>query len=291
MTSLNKYINSLKIGDEVIVSYDAVGTANNYAGTKVEITNIIINKPGYLDHLKVKNSDVKEMFLLITENNCEIEIPDIKKEIVAYKLIKRIPGCSVGNIYKKNKDGFWICDDGFWEFKDEEIVDEEFFEPIYGDEFKIGDWVINDDCARPIANKIVSINETHYQCKNGSKKGYLGFNKKEKLRLATKEEIAQAIKQATKKVIVKMASSSGDFELEIAPGRIYYAPENKELPISFIDKIIASCHNFIGKKSYNDVIYDIEVESTTINVGCKNDTLRSEWELVRKTYNQLTYGK
>lgn len=55
---------------------------------------------------------------------------DFREKVVAYKTIKRMPGLPVGTKFT-NDGGGWASEDGEWGFNDDEIIDTEFFEPVY----------------------------------------------------------------------------------------------------------------------------------------------------------------
>ncbi len=71
-----------------------------------------------------------------------------------------------------------------------------WFNKVYKDEFKIGNWIITDDCEEPTTDLVVDINDEYYVTETARKlnSNTLGFNKNTKgLRLATKEEIDKVI--------------------------------------------------------------------------------------------------
>lgn len=101
-------------------------------------------------------------------------------------------------------------------------------------------------------------------------------------RLATPQEIEE---YNNKPKIFKMTSTSGNFELEVSKKGIYYRPEDKYLNVNDIDSIRDPlvpniCYSNGGMGHYPTQI-------TKVDVGCKKDTLVSEWKQVYDYYKSL----
>ena len=151
-----------------------------------------------------------------------------------------------------------------------------WFEKVYGEEFKVGDWIISTNDIKSIVFKIESINEEYYKCENDNF-GIVALRKDKKdLRLATTEEIAKA-----QKTIVKMYSSNkGEFEIEVVDGKAYYRPENKHLPKEWIRDIINSFDEIIICSNKKENPYNVTIAS--LNVGCYHNCKKCDWENVYK---------
>lgn len=82
--------------------------------------------------------------------------------------------------------------------------------------------------------------------------------------------------------IFNMISSSGDFELEVSKKGIYYKPEDSWLSTDFLWEFTnPSCTLPVnGKSGYT-------VQVTKVHVGCKKDTLVSQWKEVYDYYNSI----
>ena len=212
---------------------------------------------------------------VLNQNNMENN-----KQIIGYKLIKeeyREAAYKIANV-----SCFF---NGMVDFEENCYIEKNlkeagvldlWFEKVYGEEFKIGDWIIDPSVSEPEASKIKSINKKYYKCE-GDDPEILGFSKDRKnLRLATPEEIAKA-----QKTIVKMYSSNkGEFEIEVVNGKAYYRPENKELPKKWIKDIIDSFGEIIYSKGGIDFPYNVKISS--INVGCYSNCKKEDWENVYK---------
>ena len=164
-----------------------------------------------------------------------------------------------------------------------------WFEPVYEEEFKVGDWIFGNILGTDIYNyeknpvKIIEINENNFRYdlgsvykldfKVGEKSEYYQLN--QITRKATPKEIANA-----QKAIVKMYSSNkGQFEIEVIDGKAYYRPENKELPKEWIRDIIDSFEKVLSK---GGIDYPYNVEVSSLNVGCYHGTKKEDWGNVYK---------
>jgi hypothetical protein len=156
-------------------------------------------------------------------------------------------------------------------------------------EFKVGDWVCieegQDSCIakEKCIGQIVDHNMNRTAGCVGVAQYQISFNNvvwgiNGKLRLATSKEIEQV--QTT---IFKMFSSTGDFELEVSPKGIYYRNEDCWLETAFLWEF--TMDKLPYKKSDGCCFYRIDV--TKVDVGCKKDTLVSQWQEVYNYYNSI----
>jgi hypothetical protein len=145
----------------------------------------------------------KQYVLKIEKNNME------NKKIIGYKLIKRIPGLQTGVVFTSKVDNEWIFEN--YNFNNEEIQDTEFFEPVYENEFKVGDWVTFwSEIDKKLYSSKIKEWTPHNYCK--LENGLEPF--KHLIKKATPEEI----EKATEKVI----SMNGKFDLTIRNKRVYH---------------------------------------------------------------------
>lgn len=147
-----------------------------------------------------------------------------------------------------------------------------WFEPIYEEKFKVGDWVTFwSEIDKKLYSSKIKEWTPHNYCK--LENGLEPF--KHLIKKATPEEIEKA-----SKTIVKMYSSNkGEFEIEVLDGKAYYKPENKELPKEWIKSIIGSYHHW-RKEVNTNYPYDIKVDG--VDVGCYSKTKKEDWEKVYK---------
>lgn len=100
-----------------------------------------------------------------------------------------------------------------------------------------------------------------------------------RLRFATPQEIEEYL---NKPKIFKMTSSSGDFELEVSKKGIYYRPEQRWLSPNFLWEFTdTNCRLPMGAGT------GYLVSVTKVDVGCKKDTLVSQWQKVYSYYRSL----
>jgi len=254
---------------------------------KQEIKCPIIN--GRPHHLKAFVEDCKEFgyrtsdLCLVTENSDRIKLngndykrilsePDNFEIIVAVNKAKQV------NYNFENSITFNLPQD--WE----EALDlMKFNMKIWKDlnEFKVGDivhgtiGVLNYVGVYSAPNKMSSwkiIGSNFGICEgNGS------FNT---IRRATPEEVEFFQNKAK---IFKMTSSSGDFELEVSKSGIYYRKDDVYLDLKngFVDLI----DDFDYYLLHNKGRYTTKI--TKIDVGCKKDTLISEWQEVYNYYKSI----
>jgi len=90
--------------------------------------------------------------------------------------------------------------------------------------------------------------------------------------------------------VFKMQCDDGTFELEVSSKGIYYKPEDSWLNINDIALLLPNrCIAILRYVKSNDTrekSYDIKA-NTKIDVGCKKNTLISEWEQVYNYYKSL----
>lgn len=219
---------------------------------------------------------------------------NMEKKIIGYKLIK--PEYKEAALKLSNTVGNWenvlavydinINQTNYINKLQQAGVLDLWFEPVYEEEFKEGDYIVITDFGRATSGLDFSLNTTyklsrHYTEENGfhvekDNAGRYngwgnGFELGIKIRKATPEEI-----EAAQKTIVRMRSSNkGEFPIEIVDGKAYYRPEDKHLPKEWVRQIINNFGSFATKGPY-----DIKTEHLT--VGCMEGTLKKDWEKVYK---------
>lgn len=83
-----------------------------------------------------------------------------------------------------------------------------------------------------------------------------------------------------------MTASNGDFELEVSKKGIYYRPDNSFLNPDFLWEFTnPNCKLPIEKA---EALSGYMVRVTKVDVGCKKDTLVSEWKAVYDYYKSIT---
>ncbi len=215
------------------------------------------------------------------------------KQIIGYKLIKE----EYREAAYKIANTSWFFN-GIVDFQENCYIEKNlkeagvldlWFEKVYEEEFKVGDWIFGNILGTDIYNyeknpvKIIEINENNFRYdlgsvykldfKVGEKSEYYQLN--QITRKATPKEIANA-----QKAIVKMYSSNkGQFEIEVIDGKAYYRPENKELPKEWIKDIIDSFEKVLSK---GGIDYPYNVEVSSLNVGCYHGTKKEDWGNVYK---------
>ena len=268
------------------------------------------NGNGFLKHWHTSNI-VEKGYTQITLEQFKkhfLKEKTMKKEIVGYKLIKpeyrqAALGLIPTSVYLSSpklisKEGNNYLDSTCATINNlrKAGVLDLWFEPVYEEEFKVGDWVTFevDKCVgrlsylktanwdRNITVPIDSITYDSFKFNGDTMNKYAphvywsgASNSKEVFRKATPEEIEAA--KAAKKQIIKMHSSNkGEFEIEIVDGKAYYRPENKELPKEWIKDII----DIFGEQGGMNYPYKLEVKS--VKVGCMEGTRKEDWEKVYK---------
>ena len=250
------------------------------------------NGNGFLKHWHTSNI-VEKGYTQITLEQFKkhfLKEKTMKKEIIGYKLIKPEYEGALKNIQPQwnkkihEEKGYNVAINSgvYYDFKKAGVLDL-WFEPVYEEEFKVGDWVTVTEVEGSgwlsyCSQKTFELKKspTHY-C-GGI---YWGVNEgglHAKFRKATPEEIKAAQKQ-----IIKMYSSNkGEFEIEIIEGKAYYRPDNRELPKEWVKRIINSYDDVLISyaASYNP--YEITIKS--IKVGCMEGTRKEDW---MKVYDLL----
>jgi hypothetical protein len=208
---------------------------------------------------------------VLNQNNMENN-----KQIIGYKLIKeeyREAAYKIANVSCFVNDMVDFQENSYIKEKLEEAgVLDIWFEPVYEEEFKVGDWVTFwSEIDKKLYSSKIKEWTPHNYCK--LENGLEPF--KHLIKKATPEEIEKA-----SKTIVKMYSSNkGEFEIEVVNGKAYYRPENKHLPKEWIRDIINSYGNILIQKN---VINPYNVEISSINVGCYHNCKKEDWENVYK---------
>jgi len=154
-------------------------------------------------------------------------------------------------------------------------------------DFKVGDWVVfNVEKAKEMNLYTNFWNKSHILKIDEINNNSLSFNNSnlsnlsnhiKLFRLATPVEI-----ESVQPKIFKMTSSSGDFELKVCKKGIYYAPEKKWLNLNFFPIPIL---NDLTTDTPFSLSYPVNI--TKIDVGCKKDTLVSDWNNVYDYYNSI----
>ena len=249
------------------------------------------NNNGFLLYNHTDSEVIKEYTLITLEQFKKhfLKEEQMERKIVGYKLIKPEYEGALKNIqpywckglYEKEGYNVVINSGAYHEFKKAGVLDL-WFEPVYKEEFKVGDWVTiikgaSDDSKR-LAGRTLKIKkiETIYnyiKVEEGASGLHYNSGRREspnEFRKATPEEI-----KASQTTIIKMHSSNkGEFEIEVVDGKAYYRPENKELPKEWIKDII----DIFGEQGGINYPYRLEVKS--VNVGCMHDCRKEDFQKV-----------
>lgn len=208
---------------------------------------------------------------VLKENNIE------NKKIIEYRVKSEFSKLSKVLFEQCNQDskgghGRFDVDSNVKDFYEKAGVLDIWFEPVYEEEFKVGDWVTFwSEIDKKLYSSKIKEWTPHNYCK--LENGLEPF--KHLIKKATPEEIEKA-----SKTIVKMYSSNkGEFEIEVVNEKAYYRPENKHLPKEWIRDIINSYGNILIQKN---VINPYNVEISSINVGCYHNCKKEDWENVYK---------
>ena len=235
---------------------------------------------------------------------------EMERKIIGYKLNGKVDAEKVAYLLgcRSTEDNgmfFWGChlsDTGVVKKAEELGILDIWFEPVYEEKFKVGDWVTFevDKCVgrlshlktanwdRNITIPIDSITHDSFKFNGDTMNKYAphaywsgAANSKEVFRKATPEEIEAA--KAARKTIIKMYSSNkGEFEIEVIEGKAYYRPENAMLPKEWIKRVINSYDDVLTSYAASNNPYKITIDS--IKVGCMEGTRREDW---LKVYNLL----
>lgn len=203
-----------------------------------------------------------------------------EKEIIGYKLIK--PEYKEAALKISNTIGNWenslmnydisINQRGYIVKLTEAGVLDLWFEPVYKEEFKMGDWVSfwSDLDKKTYTSKIKEWT-SHSYCK--LENGLEPF--KHLLRKATPEEI----KAATEKVI-----SMGSFNLTVKPEGIFHKNENIVDYVRDVNDWYKRMRSSLGFSKYAFEVKDIVLSKT----GCENtETKVSQWLAVWEEYQKI----
>ena len=257
------------------------------------------NGNGFLKHWHTSNI-VEKGYTQITLEQFKkhfLKEKTMKKEIIGYKLIKPEYEGALKNIQPQwnkkihEEKGYNVAINSgvYYDFKKAGVLDL-WFEPVYEEEFKVGDWVTiikgasNDSktlAGRTLKIKKIATKYNYIEVEEGKSGLHYNSGKEDlpnEFRKATPEEIEAAQKQ-----IIKMHSSNkGEFEIEIIEGKAYYRPDNRELPKEWVKRIINSYDDVLISyaASYNP--YEITIKS--IKVGCMEGTRKEDW---MKVYDLL----
>ena len=222
------------------------------------------------------------------------------KKIIGYKLIKpeykdaalKI-GDSTGFNTDNNNTQSYLKEDVLLSYASRSIrnlkeagVLDLWFEPVYEEEYKVGDWVFGEILGTSLYNyeknpvKILEIGGGYFRYDLDSVYS-TSFSKGEissryELKQITKKATSDEIKQAQKTIVNMHSSNKGEFEIEVVDGKAWYRKEDKELPKKWIKDII----NIFGEQGGINYPYKIEVES--VRVGCMEGTRKEDWENVYK---------
>lgn len=227
---------------------------------------------------------VKEGYTQITLEQFKKHIlKEMERKIIGYKLIKPEYEGALKNIqphwnkklHEKKGYNVIINSGAYYDFKNAGVL-KLWFEPVYKEEFKVGDWVTVTEVEGSgwlnyCSQKTFELKESPTQYCGGIYWGVNGGGLHAKFRKATPEEIKAAQKQ-----IIKMYSSNkGEFEIEVIDGKAYYRPENKELPKEWIKRIINSYNDILTSYVGSHNPYEIKIAS--IKVGCMEGTREEDW--------------
>lgn len=217
----------------------------------------------------------------LTDNNMK------NKEIIGYKLIKKkyadaalkIEGSRfIGTDIKQDQILLAKYTESVKRLKEAGVLDL-WFEPVYEEEYKVGDWITITEVEGAgwlnyCSQRTFKLEKAPTSYCGGI---YWGVNEgglHAKFRKATPEEIEAAQKQ-----IIKMYSSNkGEFEIEVVDGKAYYRPEGKELPKEWVAQII----ELFQVKIYSKTPYNLTTKIDNIKVGCMEGTKKEDWINVYK---------
>ena len=202
---------------------------------------------------------------------------DFLKGVCAIGILKNTP-----TVEEINKSVSLLIPDVIDNYRKAGVLDL-WFEPVYEDEYKVGDYFVcikERQYFKGELNKVYKIINLDYDVLYYDNYSSIHIDR---CRKATPEEI-----KASQKEIVKLTSSSGDFELEVSKEGIYYAPDKKWLNIDDIRhfanlELLLHKHDKPGKPFTG--VYTIKIK--TLKVGCKDDTKIEDWKKVIEIYDKF----
>lgn len=211
----------------------------------------------------------------------EITIEQFKKHVlkqtemekeIEYYLCKKTCWGNNGTKWNKNDKLYSTNLESLPYFKEIGLINNpEFWEAIYKEEFKVGDWVTFwSEIDKKLYSSKIKEWTPHNYCK--LENGLEPF--KHLIKKATPEEIEKA-----SKTIVKMYSSNkGEFEIEIVGKKAYYRPENKELTKYYLESILD-----MFKTDFCFVPYTVNIDSVKIGCmeGVKKEDIRKVYDLIK----------
>lgn len=212
----------------------------------------------------------------------------MEKEIIGYKLIKPEYEGALKNIQPQwnkkihEEKGYNVAinSGAYYDFKNAGVL-KLWFEPVYEEEFKVGDWVTvteveGDGWLNYCSQRTFKLEKVPTSYWGGIYWGVYEGGLHAKFRKATFEEI-----KAAQKTIIKMYSSNkGMFEIEVVAGKAYYRPENKELPKEWIRDIINSYDDILIQQRNGVNPYNVKIAG--LHVGCYQNCKKEDWEKVYK---------
>jgi len=272
--------------DKILLNNWKIKQKYNYDLFKYNYKYVFYNGVGWLScsggflcwvkKIEITFDQFKQYVLKIEKNNME------NKKLIGYKLIKKELEKAACQIACGNNAG-WALEiitlkDQINKLKEANVLDI-WFEPVYENEFKIGDWIYitNSDCGisadikKGFVGQIkeIEIESTNiygysniFTYTNGSKSS----NRDNCLRLATKEEI----EKTTEKVI----SMNGSFNLTVKDKKVYHKSED----ITDYVLCIGETYNSYNLKHIYSR-YDFHIKDMIISKsGCESkETYLSDW--------------
>ncbi|HTJ52548.1 MAG TPA: hypothetical protein VL443_23975 [Cyclobacteriaceae bacterium] len=148
-----------------------------------------------------------------------------------------------------------------------------WFEPVYEEKFKVGDWIFFDGKSHKAGpyKLIERVRENLFRSKDQCHETKSGY------RLATPEEITAA---QTK--VITLRCEGGTFEIEVSKRGIYYKPEDKWLDIAALNQAVNPVITSVNVSGY-----DFKLVIDTIDSGCKKKVSILEWKKVLSAYNEI----
>jgi len=275
----------------IICSLSTLSSYSCYYYLDVDGDLDMIGKPPE-DYIEVTIEQLKDHYLKPKNMSKD-------KKIIGYKCPIDLFGGEIkkGEIFRKMNSKFYkVSLTGVTEYSKHlprEIV--ESWEPIYEEEYRVGDFVITEGYCDIYDGKVLEItrikkvNEDRY-CffePNGSEKHH--FNIKSILRKATEEEIAES--KVVTYTFTHGVNNDQKSDLEISKKGIYYKSEDTLLTVDHIREMIkkVKTNNLMTVVNTNiqNKTYLFRPIIAHIDVGCKKYTKLSDWEEVLTIYDNL----